>query len=622
MGLMTARKITDLTWRVGGPQGGGIETAATLFAQALARGGWWVSARREYHSNIMGRHSYLDVRAARRPTKAFFEQVDLLAALDAETLARHLGQIKAGGVLVYDPAAAKLPLSKLAMLDGAAYRRISAQLGGGDPPVERAVERYRQDGAVLLPLALTQLAREVGQALGVDAITAKRTLNTVAVAASLALLGYPSQPLVEAVGAQFVKKPKLAELNRKVAAEVYRRVEPLADRRLEPVGDGGERLYLNGSHASAMGKVAAGLGFMSYYPITPATDEPFYLEAHPEAEVVVVQVEDELAAVNMAIGASMAGARAALTTSGPGFALMTEALGFAGITETPLLISLYQRGGPSTGLPTRTEQGDLRFALGAGHGDYPRAVLGSASVEESFYDAALALNLSQRFQLPVVHMMDKYLASTTRTLEPFEADKIKPEPGLRAEGATGVFPRFSLASEGGVSPRLPVGAAGAGYWITSDEHDEVGHITEDPELREAMMEKRAAKIEALREWLGPEEMYRVYNPEAGTLVLGWGSSQGVALEAMEGLDMGYLQARFLLPFPEIGDLLAEKKLVVLDYSQSGQFARLLTQETGNKPDHLIVKYNGRPMTIEEVRAAFEAVLAGTAPKYLVLRAGV
>ena len=622
MGGMERPKLDDFTWRVGGPQGGGIETAATLFAQALARGGWWVSARREYHSNIMGRHSYLDVRAARRPTRAFFERVDLLAALDAETLVRHLGEVKPGGVLVYDPDAARRPLSKLAMLDGAAYERISRTLGGGDPQVERAVERFREAGVRLVPLALAPLAREVGEAVGADALTAKKTLNTVAVAASLALLGYPLELLDAAIAAQFAAKPRVADLNRKVAAEVYRRVEPLAGAGLEPVGAPGERIYVNGSHASAMGKVAAGLGFMSYYPITPATDEPFYLEAHPEAGVVVVQVEDELAAVNMAIGASMAGARAALTTSGPGFALMTEALGFAGITETPLVVSLYQRGGPSTGLPTRTEQGDLRFALGAGHGDYPRAVLASASVEDAFADAALAMNLAARFQLPVVHLMDKYLASTTRTVEPFDVGAVEVDPGLAPPQAEGVFPRFSLAAEGGVSPRIPVGTEGAGYWITSDEHDEVGHITEDPELREAMMEKRAAKLAALAEWLGPGAMYRTHNPEAETLVLGWGSTEGVALEAMEGLDLGYVQVRFLLPFPDLDELLAGRRLVVLEYNQSGQFARLLAQETGRRPDHLIVKYNGRPMTLEEVRAAFEAVLAGNAGERLVLRGGV
>ncbi|WP_456409558.1 2-oxoacid:acceptor oxidoreductase subunit alpha [Oceanithermus sp.] len=622
MNGMEPQAIDDFTWRVGGPQGGGIETAATLFAQALARGGWWVSARREYHSNIMGRHSYLDVRAARRPTRAFFERVDLLAALDAETLARHLDEVKPGGVLVYDPDAARMPLSKLPMLDGAAYKRISAALGGGDPVLEHALERYRESGVRLVPLALEPLAREVGEAVGADAITAKKTLNTVAVAASLALLGYPLEFLDAALADQFVAKPKVAELNRKVAAEVYRRVEPLADVALEPIGSPGERIYINGSHASAMGKVAAGLGFMSYYPITPATDEPFYLEAHPESGVVVVQVEDELAAVNMAIGASMAGARAALTTSGPGFALMTEALGFAGLTETPLVISLYQRGGPSTGLPTRTEQGDLRFALGAGHGDYPRAVLASASVEDAFANAALAMNVAARFQLPVVHLMDKYLASTTRVVEPFDTGAVVPDQGVVATDAKGVFPRFSLAAEGGVSPRIPVGTPGAGYWITSDEHDEIGHITEDPELRDAMMEKRAAKIEALRKWLGPEEMYRTHKPEAGTLVLGWGSTEGVALEAMEGLDMGYVQVRFLLPFPDLEALLEGKRLAVLEYNQSGQFARLLAQETGRSPDHLIVKYNGRPMTIEEVRTAFEAVLSGEAGAYTVLRAGV
>jgi 2-oxoglutarate ferredoxin oxidoreductase subunit alpha len=622
MDVVNEATINDFTWRVGGPQGGGIETAATLFAQALARGGWWVSARREYHSNIMGRHSYLDVRAARRPTRAFFEQVNMLAALDAETLVRHLGEVRSGGVLVYDPDAAKLPLSKLTMLDAAAYKRAAASLGSSDPLVERTLDVYREAGVILVPLALLPLARSIGAELGVDAITARKTLNTVAVAASLALLGYPEEHLQNALEAQFAAKPRLAELNRRVARAVSERVELLDEVRLETLGEERGRIYINGSHASAMGKVAAGLGFMSYYPITPATDEPFYLDANPEAEVVVVQVEDELAAVNMAIGASMAGARAALTTSGPGFALMTEALGFAGITETPLVISLYQRGGPSTGLPTRTEQGDLRFALGAGHGDYPRAVLASASVEDAFADAALAMNASQRFQMPVIHLMDKYLASTTRTIPPFDTDAVRPDQGITAEDAKGTFPRFSLEAQGGVSPRLPVGTPGAGYWITSDEHDEVGHITEDPKLREAMMEKRAAKLRSLAEWLGPERMYRVWNPDVETMVVGWGSTEGVALEAMEGLDMGYLQVRFLLPFPELDGLLSGKKLVVLEYNQSGQFANLLAQETGRLADHLIVKYNGRPMTIEEVRGAFEAVLAGTAPEYLVLRGGV
>jgi 2-oxoglutarate ferredoxin oxidoreductase subunit alpha len=371
--------------------------------------------------------------------------------------------------------------------------------------------------------------------------------------------------------------------------------------------------------ASAIGKVAAGLGFMSYYPITPATDEPFYLEAHPESGVRVVQVEDELAAVNMAIGAAAAGVPAALTTSGPGFSLMAEALSFAGMTETPLVVSLYQRGGPSTGLPTREEQADLLFALFAGHGEFPRAVLASATVEGMAEDAALAMALAWRFQLPVIHLADKNLAQTAKTVWPIPLSALPEAAPKRAREAGGAFPRYRLGAADGVSPFLPVGSPGAHYWITSDEHDEYGHITEDPELRVAMMEKRLQKTRALKAYLPPERTFRLFRPEAEAIVVGWGSVYEAAVAALDAVPgVGYLHLFFLDPFPEIAPYLEGKRVATLEQNATGLLARLLPVA----PETRVTKFNGRPITIEETVAAFEAVAAGGAPARVVLTAGV
>ncbi len=604
--------MIDLTWRIGGPQGAGVETAGELFARALAAGGYWVAMRREYHSNIMGRHSYLDVRAGDAPRPGFRERVDLLAALDGETLVRHLGEVRPGGTVLYDPATLELRLDQLAMLDAPARARARARLGGG-ARVEAALAAFREEGVETLGVPVHDLLGEADP----------RARNTLFVAASLRRLGMPPEVLEAALKERFGGRRERLAANLALIERVYAALPPPATPALSPLPDPGPRVWLSGSEASAIGKVAAGLGFMSYYPITPATDEPFYLEAHPEAGVRVVQVEDELAAVNMALGAAAAGVPAALTTSGPGFALMAEALSFAGMTETPLVVTLYQRGGPSTGLPTRHEQADLLFALSAGHGEFPRAVLASATVEGMAADAALALAIAWRFQLPVLHLADKHLAQTRKTLPPLSLTDLPLALPKRPGEAEGAFPRYRLGEDDGVSPFLPVGRPGAHYWITSDEHDEHGHITEDPELRQAMMEKRLKKAEALRAYLPPERTHRLFNPEAGTVVVGWGSVYEAAVAALEAVSgLGYLHLFFLEPFPEVAGELEGKRVVTLEQNATGQLAALLRARTGIEADHRIVKYNGRPITVEELAAAFRAVAGGKALRRLVLRAGV
>ncbi|GAA5334126.1 MULTISPECIES: 2-oxoacid:acceptor oxidoreductase subunit alpha [Thermus] len=616
--------MQEFTWRVGGPQGGGIETAATLFARAVAKGGWWVATKREYHSNIMGRHSYLDVRLGRKPVGAFRDKVDFLVALDGETLARHLDEVRPGGVLLYDPKALDLTVRKLPMLDHRVQDALAARFGKADPSLKEILAAYAEAGVQPLPYPYEEVADRIGAELGVPSLQARRTLNTIAVAASLHLLGFPLKPLLEALALQF--RGKVLELNEKVAEAVYREEVPKLPFHLHLNGYEPGRVYLTGAQAAALGKLAGGLRFQTYYPISPATDESVYLEAHTAfqgADVAVVQTEDEIAAVTMAVGAALTGARAATATSGPGFSLMAEGMGFAGMVEAPLVVTLYQRGGPSTGLPTRTEQGDLLFAIRGGHGEYPRLVLASGDILDAFLDAQKALAWAWRYQTVVVHLLDKFLASMAQSL-PKEALKVLSLDGekrLAPREGFGPYERYAPA-EDGISPFIPLGTPGGFYWMTSDEHDLEGHITEDPVLREYQMEKRMQKLLTARREIPLEDQYTLYR-DGDILVLGFGTVKGTLLEALDHLPrVGYLHLRLLWPFPEIGHLLEGKRLVTVEHNYSGQLADLVQQETLKKVHHRVVKYNGRPITLDEAVEALKAVLAGEAPERLVLRKGV
>ena len=616
--------MDDFTWRVGGSQGGGIETAATLFARAVGKGGWWVATKREYHSNIMGRHSYLDVRLGRKPVQAFRERVDFLVALDGETLARHLGEVREGGVLLYDPKVLELSLHKLPMLDHRVAESLAERFGKRDPSLKEILSAHVEAGVRPIPYPYEEVADRIGAELGVPSLQARRALNTIAVAASLHLLGYPLEPLLEALALQF--RGKVLELNQKVAEAVYREEVPKLPFSLHLNGYEPGRVYLTGAQAAALGKLAGGLRFQTYYPISPATDESTYLEAHtafPGADVAVVQTEDEIAAVTMAIGAALTGAKAATATSGPGFSLMAEGMGFAGMIEAPLVVTLYQRGGPSTGLPTRTEQGDLMFAIRGGHGEYPRLVLASGDILDAFLDAQKALAWAWRYQTVVVHLVDKFLSSSAQSLpkETLRVLSLDGEKRITPKEGFGPYERYS-ESEDGISPFVPIGTPGGFYWMTSDEHDPVGHITEDPVLREGQMEKRMRKLETARKEIPLEDQYTLYR-DGEVLVLGFGTVKGTMLEALDHLEgVGYLHLRLLWPFPEIGHLLAGKRLVTVEHNFSGQLADLVQQETLRKVHHRVVKYNGRPITLDEAVEALKVIAGGQAPAKLVLRKGV
>jgi 2-oxoglutarate ferredoxin oxidoreductase subunit alpha len=483
-----------------------------------------------------------------------------------------------------------------------------------------------------------------------------RVVNMLAVGASFGLLGFDFAMMRTSLEDVFRAKAKIVNMNAWGAQKAYelaRSLVPDFRYRLQTVPRKESRLFLTGSQATALGKLYGGMRFQTYYPITPASDESEFLEENeildvnghglvPEAtarkedgaSILVVQTEDEIAAVTMATGAALTGARSATATSGPGFSLMMEGIGWASINEVPLVITLYQRAGPSTGMPTRHEQGDLLFALHAGHGESPRIVLASGDFEECIRDGFLAFNFAERYQMPVIHLVDKALANSYATIVPPDLSDLRIDRGALAPANNGnssenPYKRFDLGN-GPVSPRALLGQEGTIFWNTGDEHDELGHITEDPGLRNTMMEKRFAKLDLAAEEIPADVKLKYFGPkDASTVIVSWGSTKGALLDALdllwaEGAKIGYLHVRLIKPFPvaEVTKFLAKaKRRIGVEMNFGGQLASVVREQTGIQMTHMILKYNGRPMSNTELYDALGPILRGKAEKRTVLTRG-
>jgi 2-oxoglutarate ferredoxin oxidoreductase subunit alpha len=652
----------DLAWLIGGAQGSGVDSSANIFARACAFGGLRIFGKREYYSNIMGEHSYFLIRVSADEVRSVVDHVNVLSTFDAETVFRHAQYVTDDGAIIYDPDIAKVKIDEVPTLEARVAQDLKAYLiaRGVGETVQGVLDAAAQRGVQLRPIPMIEFLTNVQTKFGVDQLSKlNRMVNVLAVAASFGLLAYDFAPLEKAIRYTFAGKPKVAEMNVYGARVAYDHARATgADGfayRLSPVPTEERRVYLMGTQAIALGKMLGGCRFQTYYPIAPASDESEYLEAKelipmavepdvPEAQeaafleenggsssLLVVQTEDEIAAITMATGAALAGTRSATATSGPGFCLMMEGIGWASINEVPVVITLYQRAGPSTGLPTRHEQGDLRFAIHAGHGESPRIVFASGDVHECFYDAIKAFNFAERYQLPVIHLVDKSLANSYQTEPFFAIDGVRIDRGLlAAPGADDGYLRFQF-TESGISPRAVLGMPGRIFWNTGDEHDERGHITEDPVLHILMMEKRMGKLDLALKEIPTEDQY-VYHgdPNAETLVISWGSTKGALLDAMdllraEGHKVGFLQLRLLHPFPSAAvETLLKGRTHIVDVEQnfSGLLAGLLRERTGIAVTHKILKFTGRAMSSTELRAALKAVFAGTAPPRTVLTHGV
>jgi 2-oxoglutarate ferredoxin oxidoreductase subunit alpha len=632
----------QLAWRIGGPQGSGIDRIATLFARACALNGQQVICRREYHSNIMGRHSYYDVSAGSGPLACHAESPDMLVTFEAEALCRHLNALTSRGYVIHSVDDSDVELTSLGYLDARLQQDLVEQLTSLGLPASSSglLELARQRGVRSFAVPYKVLLSRLGEELDVPRQRVATAINTLAVAISSSLLGLPRDSLEQSLEKLFAGQQEALEMNRRAIAIAWEYAEhafaPL-ELRLPEQREAAGGLLLNASQSVALGKLAAGLGFQSYYPISPASDESVFLEAHNRIPFttgeaggpLLLQVEDELSAVTMACGAALTGTRSATATSGPGFSLMTEGLGWAGMNEVPLVITLYQRGGPSTGMPTRTDQGDLQSAVHGGHGEFPRMVLASGDVEECFYDAAEAFDYAERYQLPVIHLLDKALTSTLQTVPAFDMDRLQIDRGERyqpGDESAAAVPRFALTNSG-ISPRPLLGQPGGQHWLTGVEHSEYGQVCEDPVMREQMMEKRARKLlQAAREIPASAKLQLYGDREAAFTIISWGSSKGAVLDAQkqlaqEGIRVRAVQLRLLWPFPveELEGILADAApLVMVEGNYSGQMNTLMRAQLGRGCDHLVVKYSGRPISGEALHRVLQQIHAGQGEARMVL----
>ena len=573
---------------IGGAAGDGVASAGNTLVLSLARQGLPVFAYNSYQSVIRGGHSWLRVRVSPEKPLNHGDQVDALIALNQDTLDRHLQELRPGGLALYNGAKIKPSYES--------------------PP-----------GVRLCPLPVPELT-PVYKDLPI-------MQNTVAVGAVLRLMGLEFAGLESVLQSTFAKKPKVVGVNVDAARAGYdyagEQFKPLAT---QLQGTDRKWTLVTGNELLAMGAAFAGCKFYAAYPMSPATHVLEWFAAHAkQLSICVRQVEDEISVVNMAIGAAHMGVRAMCATSGGGFALMSEAVGLAGITETPVVIVNVMRAGPSTGVPTKTEQADLTQALGASQGDFPRIVMAPLSMSDCFGAPALAFHVAERYQCPVIILSDMLMGENNETVDPAFLDTDFPidrgEIVTEASGASRGEPYLRFKDTlSGISPRALPGTPDHLYVAASDEHDEdsvlLTDVYTDPVRRKKMVDKRTRKMTTVLDHLPAP---RLAGPaDAGVTLVGWGSTWGVISEAVErlnaeGISTNHLQIKFLVPLhtQAIGAILGKsRRMIIVENNCTGQFARHLRAETGIVAQGHIRKYDGEPFEPKHVVAGVKEILAG------------
>ncbi|NLY46068.1 MAG: 2-oxoacid:acceptor oxidoreductase subunit alpha [Tissierella sp.] len=538
---------------IGGAAGLGIDTLGILIGKILCRKGYFIHSTKDFMSRIRGGHNFTQIRFGVEPVCSHWPLLDCIIALDKETVEFHAERLGEGGVIICD----------------------------------ESVEA-KDDRIIHLPMA--RFAKEVGN---------NRAAGSVAAGALFKIIG-ESFDIVEEVFMEKFEK-ETAHSNFEAFKKGYEFVEEVFKINKPKKR---EQIFINSNDAIALGALAGGIGFFASYPMAPSTSIMTKLSMkQDDAKIIVEQVEDEISAINMVLGASYAGVRSMTSTSGGGYALMVEAMSYQGITETPIVVVDVQRPGPATGFPTRTEQADLDFVLFSGHGEYPKMIIAVKNAEDAFYQTTRAFNLADKYQVQVIILSDQYLADATQTIPPYDFSRVTIERHLMTKEELGneEYKRYKPV-ENGISPRIMPGKIeNALVRVESHEHNEYGHITESAEVRTSMQDKRMRKMEGLINEIQEPDYFGVESPEI--LLIGWGSMYGPIKEAVnmlneDGASVGALIFGDLYPLPtrllkKYGE--CAKKLVNVEMNSTGQLARLIRQETGIFLDHSILNYNGRQM---------------------------
>ncbi|WP_276257281.1 2-oxoacid:acceptor oxidoreductase subunit alpha [Haloglomus litoreum] len=611
----------EIVWRIAGGSGDGIDSTSQNFAKALMRSGLHVFTHRHYPSRIRGGHTYVEVRADDQPVRARGDGFNFLLALgdsfarntkehayygneQAKPLAENLDDLRDGGVVVYDEG----------LLDASEIEDFEA--------------RAEEHNWHVYPMDLRGMARDQGREV---------MRNTAGVGVTCALLDYPLEPIEKLMEDRM--SGDVLEANLEIleyAAEQANQLDHTHDLRMPQGEHDSEQALVSGSNGIAYGAIDEGCRFVAGYPMTPWTEVFTLLSQHlPDMGGIAEQVEDEIAAAALALGASHAGVKALSGSSGGGFALMSEPLGLAEMTETPLVLVEATRAGPSTGMPTKTEQGDLEHVLYTSQGDSCRVVFAPGNQREAYEQTRQAFELAYDFHLPAVVVYDQKLSGELRNVDADFFDR-EPNPDLgatlteeelaeAAHYATGTFERFQHDPQGapeGVSPRSIPGQADGRYLASGNEHHPTGHISEDPDNRVAQMDRRMRKLAAIRERLDERESNQVRHGAADATVgvMTYGSNQGTVHEAVDrlvedGHSVASLSVSDLMPFPEadVGEFLdSVETCLVVEMNASGQFRGLVQRELGTHGDilHSLLKYNGEPFEPHEIVEAVEGLGSG------------
>jgi 2-oxoglutarate ferredoxin oxidoreductase subunit alpha len=583
---------TEITVGIAGAAGDGLDRTGDTLARTAARLGLHLYTYNSYQSLIRGGHTWLRLRLAEEKVDNHGDHLTVLIALNQDGIERHAREVEPGGAIVFNGA------------------RFAC-----DPTLV-------PKGVALVPLPMPELTAGLGKVQPV-------MQNTAALGALLHLIGFDLEVTAEILQETFKKKgQEIIDQNIGVLRAGHQHVA----KKFPALGcqwsfSRKRRPVVTGNHMIALGAVAGGCKFYSAYPMSPASFILHWLAAHSEkVGVLVKQAEDELAVMNLAIGAGHAGVRAMCATSGGGFALMSEAIGMAGMIETPVVVVNVQRGGPSTGLPTKTEQGDLNQAIGASQGDFPRVIIAPRDATDCFHTAVEAFNLAETFQLPVIIISDLLLGEHRSTIDPEAISSQVPiERGEWVEtlspddAQNGGYKRYALTPSG-ISPRARPGREGLIYVSGTDDHDEKGILISDehtnPAIRRKMHEKRMRKMDGVRARLEPPALEGRAGAEV-TLV-GWGSTWSVIHEAAEqlnqaGIATNQLHFKYMHPFHGVeasAILKACKRTIVVENCFSGQFARHVRAESGFTVDHVLTRYDGEPFEPAYIAERVKTFLAG------------
>ena len=573
---------SEVRIRIGGPAGFGIKAAGQTLARVFARSGYHTFDLTEYPSLIKGGHNTYHLRVSEDDIYSHVMPTDILLALDAQTIGLHLDELTQGAAVVFDPKDVD---------------QSEIDLGG-------------RDDLCLVQVPLTDIVYEVG---GI-----KIMRNVVALGAVLGQLGFPLEGLLGSLKAQFAhKSPEVAEQNVAAATrgyEVASQTKCAFPHHLKP-REPAPFVLADGNESCGLGALAAGIGLYAAYPMTPASTLLHFMAKHAESQDVVVKhTEDELAAMNMVIGSAFAGTRSMCASAGGGFALMVEALGFAGVSESAVVVGLFTRPGPATGLPTWTEQSDLRFAIHASQGEFPRVILAPGDHTDMFDMTWRAFNLADQLQTPVIILGDTYLSDNRQTMAPLDTDAVCIDRGeLLAEGDVTDYLRYRV-TESGVSLRALPGVQGALQLVNSYEHDERGWAAESAEMRDAQNAKRLRKLK-LAEDLVPRPVE--FGPHLADIsIILFGSTKMPVREAMkwleaEGISVNMLQLTTVWPFPArpVAEFLERsKRSIVIEGNATGQLEGLIREYCLREPGHRLQRTDGRPFSPELVYQTIHLIL--------------